>query len=58
MQLYRTWLDLLSAKSELERRRKISIYYERANVKGEYLQLKLEAESDGAALLVLAPIEY
>lgn len=51
MQLYRTWLDLLSAKSELEKRRKISVHYERANVKSEYLQLKLEAEGDGAALL-------
>lgn len=51
MLLYQTWLNLLSAKSELEKRRKISVHYERANVNGEYLQLKLEAESDGAALL-------
>jgi serine/threonine protein kinase len=39
--LYKTWLDLLSAKTELERTRKLRLAYEKRDAKGEYLALTL-----------------
>ena len=48
--LYRTWLDLLSAKTELEKQRKVRIQYLRRELLGEFLRLTPKAESGAAAL--------
>lgn len=49
--LYKTWLDLLSAKTELEKIRKLHINYEKNSVDGEFLRLVLEPGGNGTALV-------
>lgn len=48
--LYRTWLDLLSAKTELEKKRKVRIQYLFREVSGEFLRLIPKPESGAASL--------
>jgi len=48
--LYKTWLDLLSAKTELERMRKVRLQYVRKEAKGEFLCLTLEDGASASAL--------
>ena len=49
--LYKTWLDLLSAKTELEKMRKVRLEYEGLDGKGEFLRLKLRQGVTGGAAL-------
>src|SRR5690606_27575871 len=50
--LYRGWLDLLSAKTELEKLRKVRLAYRARDFKGEFLTVVLSADGDdGVALL-------
>lgn len=49
--LYKTWLDLLSAKTELEKMRKVRLAYEQKDAKGEFLRLTLREGSTGGAAL-------
>src|SRR5690606_5930236 len=50
--LYKTWLDLLSAKTELEKLRKVRIEYDAMDASGPFLRLGLaQGSTDGTALL-------
>jgi len=49
--LYRTWLDLLSAKTELEKKRKARIQYLSYEVSGECLQFIPKSGAGATALL-------
>jgi serine/threonine protein kinase/DNA polymerase III delta prime subunit len=50
--LYKTWLDLLSAKTELEKMRKVRLEYDGLDAKGEFLRLKLRQGNAGGPALV------
>lgn len=49
--LYKTWFDLLSAKTELEKMRRLRFAYEEKDAKGEFLRLTLRTGSLGGAAL-------
>ena len=49
--LYKTWLDLLSAKTELEKMRKVRMAYVACDARGEFLILALKPGFSGAALV-------
>lgn len=49
--LYRTWIDLLSAKTDLEKTRSVRIPYVDREPSGEFLRLKLKPNTDAAGLL-------
>lgn len=49
--LYKTWLNLLSAKTELEKQRKARVPFVRREAKGEFLCLTPRQGSDSAALV-------
>lgn len=44
--LYRTWIDLLSAKTDLEKLRRVSAQYQRTEVSGEFVRLTMAPGSD------------
>lgn len=49
--LYKTWLDLLSAKTELEKMRKVRFSYEEKDATSEFLRLTLRKGTTGGAAL-------
>jgi len=49
--LYRTWVDLLSAKTELEKMRSLRLPYVGREMSGEFLHLKLKPDVDVSGLL-------
>lgn len=49
--LFQTWVDLLSAKTELERMRCVQLPYVGRDVSGEFVRLKLKPDTDGSALV-------
>lgn len=49
--LYKTWLDLLSAKTELEKMRKLRFSYVEKDAKGEFLRLTLSPGTSGYSAL-------
>jgi serine/threonine protein kinase len=49
--LYKTWLDLLSAKTELEKMRKLRYSYVEKDAKGEFLRLTLSPGTLGYSAL-------
>ncbi len=49
--LYRTWMDLLNAKTELEKQRCIQLPYQSREVSGEFLRLKLKPDVDPSVLM-------
>ena len=49
--LYKTWLDLLSAKTELEKMRKVRLGFVKRDAKGEFLSLTLKPGASGNALV-------
>lgn len=50
--LYKTWLDLLSAKTELEKMKKVRVAYEAKEAKGEFLRLTLRQGATAGTALV------
>lgn len=50
--LYKTWLDLLSAKTELEKMRKLRFSYVAKDAKGEFLRLTLAPGASGGSALL------
>lgn len=48
--LFNKWLDLLSAKSDLEKQRRIALRYEKREEHQEFVRLTLQEGQDGAAL--------
>lgn len=49
--LYQTWVDLLSAKTELEKMRCVRLPYEGCEASGEFVRLKLKPDTDASALV-------
>ncbi|MBU2289077.1 MAG: protein kinase, partial [Gammaproteobacteria bacterium] len=49
--LYQTWVDLLSAKTELEKMRCVRLAYSGREGSGEFVRLKLKPDTDGSALV-------
>lgn len=49
--LYQTWVDLLSAKTELEKMRRVRLAYAGREATGEFVRLKLMPDTDGSALV-------
>ncbi len=49
--LYQTWVDLLSAKTELEKMRCVRLAYAGREATGEFVRLKLKPDTDGSALV-------
>lgn len=49
--LYKTWLDLLSAKTTLEKQRKVRVQFIRSEASSEFLKLTPKPESGASALL-------
>lgn len=49
--LYQTWVDLLSAKTELEKMRCVRLPYAGCEASGEFVRLKLKPDSDASALV-------
>lgn len=49
--LYQTWVDLLSAKTELEKMRCVRLPYAGRDVSGEFVRLKLKPDTDASALI-------
>lgn len=49
--LYQTWVDLLSAKTELEKLRCVRLAYAGREATGEFVRLKLKPDTDGSALV-------
>lgn len=49
--LYQTWVDLLSAKTELEKMRCVRLPYAGCEASGEFVRLKLKPDTDASALV-------
>lgn len=49
--LYQTWVDLLSAKTELEKMRCVRLPYAGREASGEFVRLKLKPDTDASALV-------
>lgn len=49
--LYQTWVDLLSAKTELEKMRCVRVPYAGCEASGEFVLLKLKPDTDASALV-------
>lgn len=49
--LYQTWVDLLSAKTELEKMRCVQVPYFGREASGEFVRLKLKPDTDASALV-------
>lgn len=49
--LYRTWVDLLSAKTDLEKMRAVRVQYIARELQGEFLRLKLHQGADANRIL-------
>jgi hypothetical protein len=49
--LYQTWVDLLSAKTELEKMRCVRLAYAGREASGEFVRLKLKPDTDASALV-------
>jgi len=51
MALYQTWIDLLSAKTELEKIRCVRLPYAGRETSGEFVRLKMKPDTDASALV-------
>lgn len=51
MALYQTWVDLLSAKTELEKMRCVRLPYAGREASGEFVRLKMKPDTDASALV-------
>ena len=49
--LYQTWVDLLSAKTELEKMRCVRLPYAGCEASGEFVRLKLKPDTDASTLV-------